>query len=324
MTRREITFPSAGTTCAAWHLPATDDAFAGAHGRPCVVMAHGFSGTRDTGLLGYAEDFARAGLDVLLFDYRGFGDSSGTPRQLVSYRRQRRDYQAAVQAARGIEGVDPERIILWGTSYSGGHVLHVAAQDPAIAAVVSMTPFLDGLTTLRHLARQSGLPALVRLLAAGVHDAAAVATRRSPRLVPAIGPVGSDAVLARDGAAETMAAIAGPTWRNEVCARVSLEVAMNRPIRSAPNLRAPWLLQIGDRDTVVPPATALTAADRAGATVETRRYPVDHFDVYLDPWQQRLLTDQLDFLARHVHPSPNPVRTGSASPKPNSRNPEGP
>src|SRR5689334_6077850 len=86
--RRETTFPSGGTACGAWHLTATDDALTVAGRRPCVVMAHGFGGTRDTGLLAYAEGFAAAGLDVLAFDYRGFGTSGGTPRQRVSYRDQ--------------------------------------------------------------------------------------------------------------------------------------------------------------------------------------------------------------------------------------------
>ncbi|MGO4258657.1 alpha/beta hydrolase [Marmoricola sp. RAF53] len=88
---REVTFLSAGVRCGAWHVPAADDRLAAA-GRPCAVMAHGFGGTRDTGLLGYAEGFASAGLDVLVFDYRGFGTSEGIPRQPVSYRHQRADY----------------------------------------------------------------------------------------------------------------------------------------------------------------------------------------------------------------------------------------
>ena len=63
-----LNFPSGGDQCAASYLPATTDALVGPHGWPCVVMAHGFGGTRDCGLLGFAEGFAAAGLDVLAFD----------------------------------------------------------------------------------------------------------------------------------------------------------------------------------------------------------------------------------------------------------------
>lgn len=136
----DLTFPSHGIRCAAWHIPASSETLAGPAGRPCVVMAHGFGGTRDTGLLSFAEVFADAGLDAFAFDYRGFGASDGTPRQDISVRRQRQDYHAAIAAARHLPGVDRNRIALWGTSYSAGHCVAVAAQDGRIAAVVSMTP----------------------------------------------------------------------------------------------------------------------------------------------------------------------------------------
>src|SRR6478672_9832208 len=96
----EISFTSGHDRCAAWHFPAIGDAFDGTGGRPCVVMAPGFASTRDTGgLVAYAQGFAAAGLNVLLFDYRGFAASGGSPRQLVSASRQCQDYRAAIAAA---------------------------------------------------------------------------------------------------------------------------------------------------------------------------------------------------------------------------------
>ncbi len=112
-----LTFPSHGVRCEAWHLPARSATFTTEAGRPCVVMAHGFGATRDSGLLPFAEQFADLGLDVLVFDYRGFGTSDtprGGQRQDVDHRRHREDYHAALAAARDLEGVDPDRIVLWG------------------------------------------------------------------------------------------------------------------------------------------------------------------------------------------------------------------
>jgi len=105
-----ISFQSQGTRCEAWHLSAETDALTSAAGRPCVVMGHGFGATRDAGLLPFAESFAAAGNDVVVFDYRGFGTSEGAPRQDVNHRRHREDYHAAVAAARALPGVDPDRI----------------------------------------------------------------------------------------------------------------------------------------------------------------------------------------------------------------------
>lgn len=98
---------SEGRRLAGTYLRADDESLAGAGGRPCVVMAHGFGATRDSGLLPFAEAFTTAGADVLLVDYRGFGDSEGEPRRMVDHRVHRRDYHAAVARARLLDGVDP-------------------------------------------------------------------------------------------------------------------------------------------------------------------------------------------------------------------------
>lgn len=302
----EKSFISEGVTCAAWHLRGTDDAFAGPKGRPCIVMAHGLGGTRDTGLLGYAEGFAAAGLDVLLFDYRGFGDSDGAPRQWVSYRRQRADYRAAIDAARNLDGVDPDRIVLWGTSYSGGHVVPVGVADRRVAAAVSLTPAMDGLTALWAIARHSGVRRLAQLVRHGLKDLGRVVTRRSPHYLPIFGEPGGTGMITAPGAVARYSALAGPTWRNEVTGRTTLEVAFNRPTRFASRVRFPLLVQIGDHDSVAPPAAAHRAATRAGIYGSVRTYPVDHFDVYEGHWQERALADQISFLGRHLRTSATP------------------
>jgi uncharacterized protein len=297
----EISFISGRDRCAAWHFDANGDAFARERGVPCVVMAPGFAGTRDTiALMDTARGLAAAGLAVVLFDYRGFGESGGSPRQLVSTSRQRRDYRAAIAAARQLPGVDPERIVLWGISYSGGHVVRVAAEDGHVAAVVALTPAIDGVTVLARLARTVGTRHLLRAAAHGMRDAQRAMTRRRPHLVPMVGPSGSRAIFAIDGVEQDYSEAAGPSWRNEVCARAALEVAFNRPIRFAPRVRCPLLVQAATEDRVAPLATARRAAARAGIRAELREYPIDHVDVYTKPAHQRLLDDQIDFLDRHL------------------------
>jgi len=307
----EFTFTSNGTRCAAWHLTAAHDAFATERGVPCVVMAHGFGGARDTGLLPYAEGFAAAGLDVFVFDYRGFGSSEGSPRQHVSYRRQRADYHAAIAAARQIDGVDADRIVLWGTSYSGGHIVPVAVADRRIAAIISLTPAMDGLAALLAIVQRHPRQ-LVRLVAHGLRDGGHALLRRQPHHIPIVGEPGSTSVISSPGALEGYLALAGPTWRNEVCARTVLEVAINRPGRMARRLTTPILVQYGENDAVAPPSAAKRAATDAGRYAEVRSYPVDHFEVYEGHWQHRALGDQIEFLRRHLDAglvTTNPVTT---------------
>jgi uncharacterized protein len=262
-------------------------------------MAHGFGGTKDSGLLPFAEAMAEAGLDVLLFDYRGFGDSSGEPRQLAQPSRHREDYTAAIEFARGLDGVDPERIALWGTSWSGGHVVYVAADDPRIAAIVCQTPDLDGFRALEQVRRYAGLRNQLRLAVVGFKDLIGSLLGRDPLMVPVVGRPGELAAMSSEESEPGMRAISGPTWRNEVTARGATAELFNRAITRIDQVRCPILVQIADRDSITPAAASRAAAWRAKGRVEVREYPCAHFDIYLE-WRDRAVADQLHFLRRHL------------------------
>ena len=116
--RRDVTFASGGDRCAAWvYVPEGEGPFA------CVVLAHGWSGVREQRLDAFAERFASAGYAAVVFDYRHFGASTGEPRQLLDIGRQLDDWRAAIAFARSLPEVDPQRVGLWGSSFSGGHVM---------------------------------------------------------------------------------------------------------------------------------------------------------------------------------------------------------
>jgi uncharacterized protein len=291
--REDLTFTSGADTCAAWlYRP---EGVAGL--APCVVMAHGFSATREDTLPAYAERFAAAGMAVLLFDYRHFGDSTGEPRQLLSIGRQQADYRAAIAFARTLGGIDAQRIALFGTSFSGGHVVAVAAKDPSIAAVVSQAPFADGLTAVRITPPLTAL----RATALGLVDQAAGLAGRAPRLMPAVGPPGSFAVMTQPDAQPGFEAIvpAGSRWRNEVAARVMLRIAPYRPVRSAASVTCPLLVCVCEGDTTTPPGAAVKMGERAPRG-EVLRYPIGHFDIYVGEHFERAVADQTAFLQRHL------------------------
>jgi uncharacterized protein len=295
-----LKIPSGRDACAAWYLPASTAELAGPSGRPCVVMAHGLGGTRDGGLMPYAEGFAAAGLDVVLFDYRGFADSTGSPRQLVSHRRQRQDYHAAITAARRMRGVDPERIVLWGTSFSGGHVVVVAARDKRVAAVISMTPAIDGLAAITQMARSASVREMKGAMTNGLRDVLRAVTRRAPHYVPIVGVRGSGAIITTPGAEQALMPLVGPSWRNEVCARAVFGLPFNRPIRFAKRVACPLLVQVGTNDKLAPPRAGRRATAKAGCQAELREYQVDHLDVYDGPGRDEMLADQIDFARRAV------------------------
>lgn len=284
--RADVTFDSDGARCAAWlYRPERADA--------CVVLAHGWTGVREQRLDAYAERFAAAGLAVLVFDYRHFGASEGQPRSLLDIRRQLADWRAAIAYARRLDGIDPGRVALWGSSFSGGHVIELAAQDDRIAAVVAQVPFVDGLVNFLRLGRKHALA----LTFAGLRDQAGALAGRPPHMVASVGPPGSTAVMNSPDAEPGFLALNPPglVWPNEASARIALRVSAYRPIRKAARIRCPVLFAIADDDAITPPDLAVKAAVLV-PRAEVRHYQGGHFDPYVGQLFEQVVTDQTEFL----------------------------
>ena len=289
--RSEVHFASGTDTCAAWLYAPSDTS----KPVPCLVMAHGFTLTRNDTLPRFAEAFAKAGFAALLFDYRHFGDSTGEPRQLLDIQRQREDYRAAVAHARSLPFVDAERIILWGFSFSGGHVLAVGEQDARVAAVISVAPFVNGLANLRIT--PPGV--LVKAVGLALLDGLRALFGGPPLYVPAAGAPGTFALLTAEEALpgyESITSSPDSRWRNQLAARVLLSVPFENPGGAAGRLGVPMLMQVADRDHTVPPGAAVRAGRRASKG-ELKHYPSGHFEMYTRP---DVLDDQLSFLRRRV------------------------
>jgi fermentation-respiration switch protein FrsA (DUF1100 family) len=303
MTRTDVVFSSGGVDCAAWLYQPDGE---GPH--PMVVMAHGFSATRDQRLDAYAERFRTAGLGVLLFDYRHFGASGGEPRQLLDIGRQQADFRAAVAYARATDWVDSARVALFGSSFSGGHVLVVAARDAQIAAVVAQCPFTDGLASLPKL----GVRNIVLATIAGVRDQLGALVGRPPRYIPAVGAPGTFAVMSSPDAEPGFSALTPPQseWVNRVAARVALRVGVYRPGRVVARVGCPILFCVCDRDAITPagPTLKYAATARSG---EVRRYPVGHFEIYVGEPFEHAVADQVEFLRRTLGVS-DPAAPASA------------
>lgn len=290
--RTDLEFTSGADRCAAWlyRPPEVERAAA-------VVLAPTLAGVRSAAVDGFARHFAAAGFAALVFDYRSFGDSGGSPRQVMTVRGQLEDWRNAVGAVRAVPDVDPERVALWGGSITGGHVLRVAAADARIAAVVSHVPLVDGLSStaaIRPFPRQQ-----VRLLLAGLRDTGRALAHRPPSYLPVIGPPGRRAVLSSPDAEPDYRVILPAGWDNRIAARVALSVLVYRPGRSARRLRCPVLLTVGSRDVVTPPRRAERMVSRA-PYAELRSYPARHFESFAPPFSDRVLADSTDFLRRHL------------------------
>jgi len=300
--RLDTAFRSHGSQCRAW-LFRPDIVGDSTEAIPCIVMAHGLGGTHDAGLEPFARRRAAAGLAVLLFGYRYFGASEGTPRQLVSIAGQLQDWAAAIAHARGLPGVDPARVGLWSTSFSGGHVVVAAAPDAHVAAISARGPMMDGLAAVLNIIGYAGLGTALGLVARGLVDWARSLRGMPPRMVPLVARPGQLATMATSDAEPGYRAIVPPTWHNEICARFALALAFYRPVAHARRLRCPALIQACLRDSVAPASAAIKTAERIGALAELKPYDIGHFDIYVGAGFERAVADQVAFFSRVLRPS---------------------
>lgn len=294
MTRRiDVEFPSGGVTCRAWlYLP--DDATP----RPIIVMGHGLGGLRIMRLDAYAERFCAARYACLVFDYRHFGDSDGEPRHLLDIEHQLQDWAAAIAHARSRADVDGSRVVLWGTSFGGGHVLQIAATDHRIAAVISQCPFTDGVASGLAVDPVSSL----KVLAYGIADRMGSVVGRAPILLPSAGPPRSAAFMTTPDALAGVAKLMPPGHPPDptpLAARAGLAILRYRPGTKTPAIECPVLFCVCDADRLAPAKATLRHAARARRG-EIKRYSIEHFDIYVGPDFERAIVDQLDFLRRHV------------------------
>ncbi|MCP2315445.1 hypothetical protein APR12_000775 [Nocardia amikacinitolerans] len=289
MKTHAITFDSSGTECAGTLYTETETGE-----RPCVILCPGFSGTQDTpSVVAAAQTFAAAGMAALTFDYRRFGVSAGQPRQLVDIDDQLADIRAAVRFARDHPLIDPDRIVLWGTSLGGGHVVTVGADDERIAAVLAQVPF----NGFPRRAEGRSTRATLALLRVMVADWLRGVLGLSPHYIPAVGRPGELAVMTGPQAQATIDAMHSETWRNSVAPRALLQMMRYKPGDHAPRLRMPLLVCIGERDRETVAEDTVELAERAPRG-ELRTYPFSHFEIYRADNREKVLADQIDFLRR--------------------------
>jgi dienelactone hydrolase len=297
MERIDSDFASEGTRCAGWlFLPERAE---GAARPPIVVMAHGFGGQREMRLPAYAEHFAARGLAVLVFDYRCFGASEGTPRNWIDPGRHRADWHAAVEHARSLPRVDGSRLALWGTSFSGGHVLATGSDTRGIAAIVCQVPFV-GLDSRNR--PSIPIRALLRALFAGLRDLGRAALGASPYYVPIAGKPGELALLDAPDVLDAFRELVpqDSSWGNEAPARVIFQLPRYDPLRNAAQIECPVLLVAAEHDSLIPVAGVEAASQRIPHCEYVCLSGASHFEVYTGALFDRVVELEADFLCRHL------------------------
>jgi fermentation-respiration switch protein FrsA (DUF1100 family) len=296
--RQDIEFQAEGPRLSGWLY--TPDAGGGPF--PTIVMAHGFSAVKEMYLDSFAETFAAAGLAALVFDNRNFGASDGQPRQEIDPWAQVSDYRDAITYARTRPEVDRERIGVWGTSYSGGHVLVVAAVDRRVGCAVAQVPLVSGYRNVLRLVRAD---MIAPLRAQFDQDRERRLDGEPPAMVPVVSadPSGPAALPTADSyqwftdTGRTRA----PAWRNEVTLR-TVELLMEyEPAAYVERLSpTPLLMIVAAQDHLTPVDLALAAYKRALEPKRLVFLPGGHFEAYVGPGFELAGSAARDWFVQHL------------------------
>jgi len=297
MARRDIEFDAEGVTLRGWFYDA--DGASGA--APTVVMAHGFSAVKEMYLDRFAEAFAAAGLNALVFDNRNFGASDGEPRQEIDPVQQVRDYRHAITYASTLDEVDPTRIGAWGSSYSGGHVLVLGAIDRRVKAVVAQVPLVSGSANVAELVRVDFRAGFRQMFD---DDRAARFRGDPPAMVPVVAedPLAPSALPTPDSwtwFTETGKTRA-PSWKNEVTLRTVEMLGEYEPAAYIARISpTPLLMVVAREDHLTPAHLAIDAYERAREPKRLVILPGGHFDAYVDGFAEAS-TPARDWFVEHL------------------------
>jgi pimeloyl-ACP methyl ester carboxylesterase len=300
--RKDVTFSSEGAELSGWlYTPEAEPPW------PLVVMSHGFSATRHMTADKYADVLCAAGLAVLLYDHRGFGSSGGEPRNQLNNWSQARGYRDAISYGATLEGIDSERIAVWGDSLSGGVALAVAGIDSRVAALVIQVPAIG-----------SQLPpsddggalysAFKETILAGWREP-------SPEELEGPMPVVSDDQVRRPSALQPLTAYRwfieyggrlGSEWVNDVTRVRPKTPAPWHPGLCASHVSCPALFIVSPQDEMPGsvPAVARDAFEKIPAPKEWLEIDGGHFGLlyFPSPEFNQASSAQARFLVKHQRP----------------------
>ncbi|ERH67766.1 lysophospholipase [Acinetobacter baumannii EGD-HP18] len=262
-----------------------------------ILMAHGFAGLRQFKLIQYAQRFAQAGYAVILFDYRYWGGSTGKPREMNSINSQLEDWKTMIQYASTCKFIDNRRIVLWGTSLSGGYALSLASELKNIQAIMVQIPYVDGAETAKLYPLQR-YPQALKLSS---QDYMGSKMGLNPKRLPVVDQYKLCFMPTADSYYGYLS-IVNPDyyWSGEVPARVFFNLMRYRPIQLVRQINIPVLFIAAQHDSLIPIESSREAATNIAPFVSYHEWDMKHFDIYHGSWFEKAVTTQLEFLHQHI------------------------
>lgn len=260
-------------------------------------MGNGLATEWNFGTLGFVRAFTAAGIATFNFDYRHFGESGGEPRQIIDFGKQLDDWRAALACLRQRSEIDATKIAIWGSSLGGGHAISLAAEEPGLRAVIAQVPHLDSREAMKSVPAGQ----IFRTLGHAFRDKLGSIVGLPPHTIPLAAEPGEIGLLTRPGWKSHYLALvpSGSQWRNAIPARSLFTAGNYNPVDLVERLNMPVQLVYGIHDAGVP-ASVVEAAGRRMANVMLVPYDGDHFAVYDGPLHETVVTQETEFLRRHL------------------------
>jgi uncharacterized protein len=276
--------------------------------RPCIVLAHGFSGVKEQ-IDHYAASFCEAGFTALAYDHRGFGTSEGTPRLEVDPHQQIADWRDVLTWASGLPQVDEAAGFgVWGSSYAGGLAAVVGANDSRVVCVVSQIPNVSGHRNARTMFTVSQRQELEKRLAA---DRVARLAGEPPAMIPVFSPDANELCALPPAVHPRFIELSiegAPTWKNEVTLRSVGHMMEFEPAGWLPFLTPkPWLMIVGRRDTCTFPEIQLEAFESAAQPKKVIVHQGGHFQTYTAHFEETSAIAR-QWFTDHLAPSEQSTR----------------
>ena len=279
MSEQTIEFRSKGLRCRGLkYLPA--DLRAGEK-RPCIVLAHGFSAVKEMYFTDYATTFSKAGFVAVVFDSRYQGESEGEPRGQIFPWEQIEDFRNAITFAQMQPEVNADKIGMFGSSYSGGHVICLGALDRRIKVVACQVPLIDGWANFQAIVpRAAGAGMLKALEADRVERYKSGAVNYLPVVA-----ADNNAVLNTSDSyqwfTETHKSRA-PRWENRTTIESIEKFIEYSPAVYLPRVSpTPFLMMVAENDILTPTDLATAGFAKAHEPKKLVVLPGGHFDAYV-------------------------------------------
>ena len=258
----------------------------GGERHPTIVLAHGFSAVKEMYFTDYAQTFSQAGFVAIVFDYRFQGESEGEPRGQIFPSEQIEDFRNAITFAQQQPEVKAEAVGMFGSSYSGGHAICLAAIDRRLRCVACQVPLIDGWTNFQAIVPRA---AGAEMLKALEQDRVSRYQTGQVNYLPVVA-ADNNAVLNTSDSYQWFTAThesKAPRWENRVTVESVEKFIEYSPAAYLQRVSpTPFLMMVAEHEILTPTDVAIAAFGRMGEPKKLVILPGGHFDAYVAGFAQ--------------------------------------